>query len=381
MTAPSADWSRQDWKYKAPAQAFREAHGNPLYTMVFHGRLKRKMERKNLPVVMRVDALIDRMANGNLSDCVVDAMPRVYDADPIPRKLTQVEIAVRLGVSTAAVSGACKLLREESLVMPDPGDGSISPNQCVDGELFEAAQRAGSPNLLLNAPQDDDGLPKFADFKAQWLSQHPDHVAAKAHLIQERENLRAQVRDVSADIHDLELMELAAYRAVCRKMESERRNSAAHSTNGTGANVYGEQNHSGAAGAPDSGGVDTLPVETVQDSTFENGPKPRVFNETAKESLKVEEVASSSSGVSATDSATTTTVQTPPPPRKQRRVTPQQRQTVSQLPHRHRLRKALPAWSSTGHCRRPSGQRASPFRRPRSLPFVTPLSVVMRPNS
>jgi hypothetical protein len=134
-----------------------------------------------------------------------------------------------------------------------------------------------------------------------------DHVAAKTRLIQERENLRAQVRDLAADIRDLDLIELAAYRAVCRKIESERRNGGEHSANENGQNVHGVQKFSEAAAAPDSGRGSSLPIESVQDSTPPIEPKSSVFNEAADVSLKEKTVPSSSSGGNATDSATTTT--------------------------------------------------------------------------
>ena len=314
MTA--APWSRQDWKYSPSAKSFREAHGNPLYTMQWHARLQRQIDDAELPVLMRVSAFIDRHGNGNLSDRVVTAMPRVVDADPEPVPVTQTDIVSRLGVSPAAVSTACKTLRERGMLQPDTGDGVLWTNHCVEGELFEGAQRAADPTMPLHAPQDDDGLPNFTDFKATWLSQHPDHVAVKTRLIQERENLRAQVRDLAADIREYDLIELAAYRVACREIERNRRNGDTHSGNGSGPKIHGEKTCSTPNGGAGSVSLDTLRDESVQDSTPPDEANSSVFNEPADVSSKEKTVPSSSSGSDATESATTTTepISTPQTP-------------------------------------------------------------------
>jgi len=307
---------RQRWKYADAAIAYREAHGNPPYTMLWNRRLE-TIYSSSLPVVARLMAFIDRMANGNLSDAVVDDMPALKPGDRIPKQYTQAEIAEIFGVSQAAISYAARAMRDAKILLEEDPEtpGVLYTGHCLDGDLFaEASQRSHaevsplvSPGTPKNIRESERTPPDYSAFKKLFLDAHPLLRDKQEELKRQRDELKERAKRISDDIEAVNRVVLANWRMYKREREKAGANSdSAGPTPDPVQDVYS-----------DSSGVNQQVVNSLHPESDHNSP---VFSEGEKETYIIGEQSlrrrrldgSDTEGATpAAASATTTPVQTP----------------------------------------------------------------------
>ena len=331
MTAPSTEAERpqkRTWKYKEAAQAYRESYGDPFYTMVWNQQFEQLIAGLGVPYYTRGISWILRTANGNLSPCCVDGMPKVDDRDPLPRRLGQTDMCQAIGCSPATGSGLLRAYREHGLVLPDT-EGYIYPNPCVQPSLFASQCENGGVSHLDSVPSSgaDNSLQPFKEFVAQYRKDHPEHLAVIEDAEREIARLKELMRDQREIKHDKELVEMAAYREYKRAAERAQRNGSSASRNGHDAESIFDSTP--PAGDPESAEFGSV-EQKVQYSQPENEVNPSGINETAPEPINLPIEDSSSSGGNATASATTPPVHTPEPEGSgKRKTTPGEPQSES----------------------------------------------------
>jgi hypothetical protein len=180
---------KRTWKYKDAAQAYREANGDPLYTMVWNAQFDTLIANQTVPFCSRGMAWILRTANGNLSPCCVDNMPKVDDRDAVPRRLGQGDLAAAIGCSLATASGLLRAYRECGFVLPET-DG-IYPNPCMQPDVFGALRQNADVNPLDSSKTSglENPLQPFEAWRDAFRAQHPDHAAALQRIDGEIERL------------------------------------------------------------------------------------------------------------------------------------------------------------------------------------------------
>jgi hypothetical protein len=253
MSAPSP---RRKWKWTAKAQEFKASHGHARYVMDFVATLEAEMQDPTFDSVHRTWAAIKRYSWGNLSDVVVDALPRVDEDDPTPNVQTQAFIAEKTGQSTGAVSEACTLLREHYYLRD--GVTGLYPEDQQAGPLFGSANLRGATQNAAFTNENHPGVSSrsvndekpFLRFKEAYLSDHPAVSEELTLYKTERERHYQEARAASERIRHIDRQILGAWRDVQRKAAAEAKPTPA------------------AGDGADSHSADTAPG-AVQDSSAE----------------------------------------------------------------------------------------------------------------
>ena len=302
-STPSDRPQKRSWKYKEAAQAYRESHGDPFYTMVWNEQLDALIDDSRVPLYTRGIAWVLRTSQGNLSEFCVNCMPKMDDRDPLPVRLNQTDMKERLKCSAGSASNLLRSYRKCEIILPETE--GIYVNDRIAPDLFAQLRQNPDVSPLDSSAASGDGnrLLSFKEFIGPWRESQPDHVAAVALIDEEIARLKALMDDQREQRRPYELDELSAYRSYKRRYEAAQRNGAPNSTNG---HVQGVETDS----TPDPAGTPTPDgsgEQKVHNSTPPTEPKPNAVNEDPGISSKENTVAPSSSGGNATGKVTTTT--------------------------------------------------------------------------